>query len=127
MQLALPYAFFMLLWAMDMTAIPGFILIWWMQKNQILTKYFIFDLHQILKSQWVLSLIFIFCFLLASQMRPEVRQTTMSDDHFIPILLFLPAMFAFGIKLLAIISLMAAMFSRLKKEIKELFFVPKLL
>ncbi|MDH4468054.1 MAG: hypothetical protein QE271_08350 [Bacteriovoracaceae bacterium] len=101
----LPSLFLIFCWGMNITALPGLLFLWWIKKQGHLKMIQDEALTLLARSQWILSLLFISCFLIATELEKEIKHNALSEDHFLPILTMLPGFFAYGLKALAIISL----------------------
>jgi len=124
LQIFIPHGFFILIWCMNFTAIPGIYLFWWLRKNQLFASFMKINITEISKQQWIMSLFFIFCYLVSSQINSETKTLSFSEDHFMPLVLFLPGLFAFALKLLAVFMLIISFMKQVKMNIRTLFPVP---
>lgn len=118
-----PYLILVLLWIMDFTAIPGIYLLWWMNKQNfsLLSNYLQINVKELIPWQWPLSLLFLFCYIVSSQFNSETKSLSFSDGHFLPLLIFLPSLMGFSIKILAIVMLLASFL----KQFKSFFLIKK--
>ena len=98
--------FLMVCWAMNLTALPGILFLWWLKKQGLLLGAIKNETLILLgRNQWIISLLFLACFLMTSEMEKEIKHNALSEDHFLPILTMLPGFLAYGLKALAMVSL----------------------
>jgi hypothetical protein len=113
----LPYCLLILTWGMNLTALPGLLILWWIKKQGFLKLIESETLITLGKSQLIISLTFMACFIISTELEKEIKHFALSDDHFLPLLFMLPVFFAYALKILAITMLLVKIYLFLRSLI----------